>query len=336
MDAAQLPALAPDPLPTGAPTRDSLAPGPQPVDPQRFPVPFAKGHGTQNDFVLLYDPDGELDLTARRVATLCDRRTGLGGDGLIRVVRSSALPEGADLPETAVWFMDYRNGDGSPAQMCGNGIRVFLAYLERLGLVRLGEGDRLLVGTRAGVKTVRRDGDGYAADLGPWHVVGGQEAARDGFDARVEIAGADVPLVGLSVDVGNPHVVVAVPSVEGLRALDLWRAPLVHPEPPDGTNVEIVVPRHNAELGTGDLVMRVHERGVGETRSCGTGAVAAALAARVWGGPQAPDVWVVTVPGGRLTVRVPAGSVRRGDGVELAGPATIVATGVLEDWPDGR
>ena len=336
MDSAQLPALATDPSAPGADGPQVEAVDQSPGGPERVRVPFAKGHGTQNDFVLIYDPDGELDLTAREVATLCDRRTGIGGDGLIRVVRSHALPEGRDLPEPVTWFMDYRNGDGSSAQMCGNGIRVFVAYLERLGLVSLGEGDRLLVGTRAGVKTVRRDGDRYAADLGPWRVVGGPEAARDGFDARVEVTGADVPLVGLSIDVGNPHVVVAVPSVEGLRALDLRRAPLVHPEPADGTNVEIVVPRHNPAHDTGDLVMRVFERGVGETRSCGTGAVAAALAARVWGGPQAPDDWTVTVPGGRLTVRVPAGAGLSGDGVELSGPATIVATGVLDDWPPQR
>jgi diaminopimelate epimerase len=323
MDAAQRP----------APASDQQAAGPGAAGPQPFRVPFAKGHGTENDFVLLHDPDGELDLSAGRVAALCDRRAGVGGDGLIRVVRAKAVDEGRDLPDDT-WFMDYRNGDGSPAQMCGNGIRVFVAYLERLGLVGLADGDRLLVGTRAGVKAVRRDGDGYAADLGPWHVVGGEQAARDGYDVRFELAGADVPLAGLSVDVGNPHVVVAVPSVEQLRGLDLRRSPQVHPAPPDGTNVEVVVPQHNARLGTGELVMRVHERGVGETRSCGTGAVAAVLAARVWGGPQAPDVWTVTVPGGRLTVRVPAGSGTSGDGVELSGPARIVATGTLENCPD--
>jgi diaminopimelate epimerase len=296
-------------------------------------VPFAKGHGTENDFVLIFDPDGGLELTAAQVVTLCDRRAGIGGDGVILVVRSQALDDGRGLPEDAVWFMDYRNADGSTAQLCGNGIRVFAAYLDQLGLAGPGETEPLLVGTRAGVTSVRRTGDGYAADLGPWFVTGGEQAVRDGADSRVEVDGADVPLAGLSIDVGNPHVVVAVPSVDRLRALDLSRAPVVRPEPAQGANVEIVVPRHHTESGTGELVMRVHERGVGETRSCGTGAVAAVLAARVWGGPQAPDVWTVRVPGGRLGVRVPAGATSSGAGVELSGPARIVATGTLVGWP---
>src|SRR3954470_21672596 len=129
----------------------------------------AKGHGTENDFVLVLDADGARDVTPELVAALCDRRAGLGGDGVIRVVRTAAL----GLPGDAEWFMDYRNGDGSVAEMCGNGIRVFVAYLLREGLVTLADGDVLAVGTRAGTKHVRRDGDRLAADLGPWSVTGG-------------------------------------------------------------------------------------------------------------------------------------------------------------------
>jgi diaminopimelate epimerase len=317
-------------------------------------IRFAKGHGTQNDFVLVHDPDGELDLTPAQVAGLCDRRGGIGGDGMIRVVRSSAVPtaerEGIPGLGAADWFMDYRNADGSLAQMCGNGIRVFVHYLRQSGLVALADGESIQVDTRAGTKTVRRAGDLYSADLGPWFVVGGQEAAEAGFDATVHLRGDDIGLPGLRLDLGNPHVVVALPTLALLADADLSVAPRVQPRPGQGTNVEVVVPRHHGTADVGHLTMRVHERGVGETRSCGTGAAAAALAARVWGGSQAPDRWVVDVPGGRVDVTVnaaatpvdgsPDGGARAGasgqDGllggasVELCGPAVIVATGTFE------
>jgi diaminopimelate epimerase len=297
-------------------------------------VRFAKGHGTQNDFVLVPDAEGELELTPRQVALLCDRRAGIGGDGLIRAVRAAAMP-GAEVPPGAdecpavEWFMDYRNADGSLAEMCGNGLRVFVAYLEHLGYLRLGDGDVVAVGTRAGVKRVHRDGDLLAADLGPWRVVGGREAADAGHDTQVSVPGEPQHLPGLRIDVGNPHVVVAVPDTGRLAAADLTRPPAVDPVPGNGTNVELIVPLHDSAAALGHLAMRVHERGVGETRSCGTGAVAAALAARVWGGDAAPDVWRVDVPGGSLRVTAPAGDRLSGGSVELAGPATIVAAGHL-------
>jgi diaminopimelate epimerase len=291
------------------------------------PLRFVKGHGTQNDFVLVVDPDGTLDLPASLVATLCDRRAGIGGDGLIRVVRSAALPEGTAQDGQAEWFMDYRNADGSPAEMCGNGIRVFARYLTESGLVRLREGEEVAVGTRAGVKRVRRDGDGFAVDLGPWRIVGGDQAASAGADATVTLPGEHVGLPGLSVDVGNPHVVVALPDDARLAAADLTRPPAVHPVPPSGVNVELVVPEHETRA---HLRMRVHERGVGETRSCGTGAVAAVLAARVWAGERAPDAWDVDVPGGRVMVRAPHGQLIAGESVELSGPAVLIADGEVD------
>ncbi|HVH21524.1 MAG TPA: diaminopimelate epimerase, partial [Pseudonocardia sp.] len=95
---------------------------------------FSKGHGTENDFVLLPDPDGRLELTPGRVAALCDRRRGLGADGLLRVVRWAALGAGGPAPEPGVeWFMDYRNADGGVAEMCGNGVRVYARYLAERG-----------------------------------------------------------------------------------------------------------------------------------------------------------------------------------------------------------
>ncbi|MFF2623381.1 diaminopimelate epimerase [Oerskovia jenensis] len=311
--------------------------------PPRPTTRFAKGHGTRNDFVLIADLEGNRDLDAEQVRALADRRSGIGGDGVIRLVPTAYVPESAQVlaeDPDAIWFMDYRNADGSIAEMCGNGVRVFAAFAERLGLVDLdatdaGPGDDapegeaavprvLAVGTRAGVKYVRKEANGwYAVDMGPWFLPGGRTALDEGFDAAVAISGWDVPRPALSVDLGNPHTVLALPQEDELAAADLTQAPVVSPLPPHGTNVELVVPLGEEVSVDGTVVgrlrMRVHERGVGETESCGTGACAAALAVRAWGGPASPDVWLVDVPGG--TVRVTA---LEGGRVELAGPAEIV------------
>lgn len=290
-----------------------------------------KGHGTENDFVLLDDREGDLDLSPALVRALTDRRSGLGGDGVIRLVASAALAEGAHLAReepTATLFMDYRNADGSTAEMCGNGVRVVARFAEALGLW---DGtDELVLGTRAGVRRVRRTvdptGQGaawYAVDMGPWRLPGGQAAAAAGMDAQVQVAGLAVPRPALSIDVGNPHTVLAVADAVELAEADLTRAPQVEPVPPAGTNVELVEPLGERTLPDGSVVgrlqMRVHERGVGETRSCGTGACAAALAVRTWAGQAAPLTWWVDVPGGTVSVEV------RGDHVVLAGPAVLVA-----------
>lgn len=287
-----------------------------------------KGHGTRNDFVLLDDAAGDLDLTPVLVRALADRRAGIGGDGVIRLVRSEAAPDAAvALAEDAdaAWFMDYRNADGSVAEMCGNGVRVVAAFAERLGAWD-GVGE-LVLATRAGVRRVRRlaadevpDGElapWYEADMGVWALPGGDGAVDAGGDAQVAVAGLDVARPALSVDVGNPHTVVVLPDARALEAADLTRAPLVAPAPPHGTNTELVVPLGEGPDGAGRLRMRVHERGVGETESCGTGACAAALAVRTWAGTAGPDVWWVDVPGGTLRVRVV------GDRVLLAGPAEL-------------
>ncbi|MFC4556345.1 diaminopimelate epimerase [Georgenia faecalis] len=285
---------------------------------------LTKGHGTENDFLLLTDPDGALVLDAADVAGLCDRRAGIGADGLIRAVRSRALPEGVDVlaeDSTAEWFMDYRNADGSVAEMCGNGIRVFVAYLEREGLVE--PGAAVAVGTRSGVRRVWRTGEEYTVDMGPWRMPGGAAAIDQGYDVAVVVAGLAGARAGLRVDVPNPHTVVALPDVAELDAADLGPAVVVEPVPPAGTNVELVVPLGEEVLdgeAVGTVRMRVQERGVGETRSCGTGTCAAALAVRAWAGRGAPDAWRVLVPGGEVRVRVVDG-----DRVELTGPAVLVA-----------
>ncbi len=278
---------------------------------------FTKGHGTENDFVLVADLDGTRDVTAMQVRRLTDRRAGIGGDGVIRVVPTEMAAEQHVRSQSAQarWFMDYRNADGSAAEMCGNGTRVFAAYLRREGLETA---DEFVIATRAGVKVVHFEGDLIAVNLGDWRIVDAEGARENGFDAMVKVFGHD-PMPGLTLDLGNPHTVVALPDSADLAALDLTRAPEIHPAPTNGTNVEFVRP-----IGPGHIAMRVYERGVGETRSCGTGAAAAALATRWWADAEtATDQWRVDVPGGTLRVRA-----LPGQQVELAGPAVLVADGV--------
>jgi diaminopimelate epimerase len=281
-------------------------------------VTFTKGHGTGNDFVIVADPDGELALTDDQVAALCDRRFGIGADGILRVVRSVAIDEGASAAAAgAEWFMDYRNADGSKAEMCGNGIRVFAHYLAESGLAAIGA-DGIAIGTRAGVKAVTRSANGFEADLGAWIV--------DERAPTVRARGLSVARPGLGVDVGNPHVVVALPGEDELEALELTYKPVLEPDPVAGANVEFVVPADPlVQDGVGVIRMRVFERGVGETLSCGTGVAAAALAVRHWAGSAAPDDWRVDVPGGTLGVRmVPRGEELH---VVLSGPAVLVYSG---------
>jgi diaminopimelate epimerase len=270
---------------------------------------FAKGHGTENDFVILLDPDGSSGLTAGLTARLCDRRAGIGADGVLRAVRAAACgaagradagagPVGGGEPE---WFMDYRNADGSLAEMCGNGIRVFARYLVRHGLAA---GPEFTVATRSGPRRVRLGDDGgVTVDMGAVAVLGPGSAV---------IAGQAHP--GLRVSVGNPHLACLVDSP--LASFDLSRAPGLDPgQFPEGGNVELV-----QVTGPASVAMRVHERGSGETRSCGTGAVAAAAA--VAGGGD--GTWDVRVPGGDLKVTLETGR------AWLTGPAVIVAEGELD------
>lgn len=274
---------------------------------------FTKGHGTGNDFVLFADPDGEVDLTPAEVAAICDRHFGVGADGILRAVRSE---HDTDAPKGAEWFMDYRNADGSIAEMCGNGIRVFTAFLLEQGLIELPEDHSIPIGTRSGVHLVTRTADGFEAELGAWKL--------DGTEPLVRARELPVARPGLGIDVGNPHVVVALASDEELDGADLSYIPIVEPEPEHGANIEFVVPEDPLVAdGVGRIRMRVHERGSGETLSCGTGAAAAALAIRYYAGKDAPDHWRVEVPGGILGVRV------IGDQVLLSGPADLVFDGEL-------
>ncbi|MBB5122207.1 diaminopimelate epimerase [Streptomyces eurocidicus] len=284
-------------------------------------IAFLKGHGTENDFVIVPDPDGRIELSPAAVARLCDRRAGLGADGVLRVVRSAAHPEARAMADEAEWFMDYRNSDGTVAEMCGNGVRVFARYLRHAGLAE--EGD-LAVATRAGVRRAHiakeSSGGGITVSMGKALLPAGPVTVTVGTRSRP----------ALHVNMGNPHAVCFVEDLAD--AGDLYTAPAVAPEGayPDGTNVEFVVDR-----GPRHVAMRVHERGSGETRSCGTGACAVMVAAARRDGLDPavtglPVTYTVDLPGGRLEIaETPDGS------VEMTGPAVIVAEGVFDaSWLD--
>ncbi len=282
---------------------------------------FAKGHGTENDFVVLPDQAAALDLTPRAVAALCDRRRGLGADGVLRVTTAGAaqqagvldrLPEGVAAGD---WYMDYRNADGSVAQMCGNGVRVFAHYLLATGLERRRE---FVVGSLAGPRPVELHATGptfadVSVEMGKVNQLGTGEAVVGGRRVR-----------GLAIDVGNPHLacVDAGLTSEELAALDV-AAPVQYDSRqfPDGVNVEILTAAVD-----GAVTMRVHERGVGETRSCGTGTVAAAVAALAQQGAQTGALRV-RIPGGEVAVTV------TDTNSFLRGPSVLVGHGELaEEW----
>ncbi|MBB2890527.1 diaminopimelate epimerase [Flexivirga oryzae] len=281
-------------------------------------IGFAKGHGTKNDFVLVPALDGTPELGPDEVVFLADRRGGVGGDGVIRVVPVEHAPEEVRAGAgDAQWFMDYRNQDGSVGEMCGNGTRVFAKYLLEH---ELAGGDAFDIATRDGVKRMTVVENGFQVDLGVWRLAREQEAAGRGSDSVVQAVGMPDPLPALSIDMGNPHNVVALPPEFDLSTLDLTHPPRVDPVPEHGSNVEFV-----RAVGPGHIAMRVHERGVGETQSCGTGAAAAVVATWWWAGRPAGQLdWRVDVPGGRLGVRLD------GEHVLLSGPAEIVATGTVD------
>nr|WSZ98863.1 diaminopimelate epimerase [Streptomyces sp. NBC_00857] len=303
---------------------------------QTAPIAFLKGHGTENDFVIVPDPDNAIDLPARAVAVLCDRRAGIGGDGLLHVVRSAAHPEARAMADEAEWFMDYRNADGSIAEMCGNGVRVFARYLQRVGHAQAGD---LAVATRGGVKKIHLAKDTHLQGTHPKGAAPeGAEAEGTGAgDITVHMGRAALPDGGVTVtlggrswsarnvNMGNPHAVAFVEDLA--HAGDLYSEPPVSPASlyPDGVNVEFVVDR-----GPRHVAMRVHERGSGETRSCGTGACAVAVAAARRDGVDpavtgVPVTYTVDLPGGRLVI-----TERPDGGIEMTGPAVIVAEGHID------
>jgi diaminopimelate epimerase len=257
------------------------------------------GHGTENDFVIVFDPEDKKNISSKQTAAICNRQSGIGADGLIRITKRDGK-----------WFMDYRNSDGSLAEMCGNGIRVMARYLVDRGHHPAGIFSIL---TRDGAKflSVPEEGD-ISVNMGQVQIIDGEiTAANNGKLWN-----------GFNVSVGNPHAVVFVDSMDDVG--DLSDAPVVRPKDsyPEGVNVEFV-----EFLENGELKMRVHERGSGETRSCGTGTCAVALAATIKKGMRLPARWVIHPPGGRLVVEIDPHS-----NAVLIGPAVLIADHNLEPF----
>ena len=250
------------------------------------------GHGTENDFVILFDPDSQYSITPTQIAAICNRGSGIGADGFIRITK----PDGK-------WFMDYSNSDGSIAEMCGNGIRVMARYLVARG--HLPEGI-FAINTRAGIKHLRvpLEGD-ISVNMGQ---------VTDEME-EIEVTQNGKTWEGLNISVGNPHAVVFLENLEEVGSLET--APVVSPKSsyPEGVNVEFVQILTNNEAR-----MRVHERGSGETRSCGTGTCAVALAATLHTRGKLPSRWTIYPPGGRLIVDIDGHS-----NATLIGPAELIA-----------
>ena len=285
-----------------------------------------KAHATGNDFVVYADPDGEYEPTADEVRYLCDRHFGIGGDGLIRLAHPRAVSDLSDAQVAdckangAEWFMDYRNADGSLAEMCGNGTRAITLFAQRQGLADRPGGRPFRLGTRAGVKTLTSLGDMpglgkdvFQVEMGTW-----KRGELDGYE--VTIPGVEGSARGTFVDMGNPHVVAvledAFATLPTVEELDLAVKPVVAPEIESDQNVEFVrIDEQSEGDDAGEATMRVNERGCGETLSCGTGLCATAVTLRAKTGI---DHWTITVRGGTLRVDV------TDTDVKLTGSATIV------------
>ena len=285
-----------------------------------------KAHATGNDFVVYADPDGEYEPTADEVRYLCDRHFGIGGDGLIRLAHPQAVSDLSDAQVAdckangAEWFMDYRNADGSLAEMCGNGTRAITLFAQRQGLADRPGGRPFRLGTRAGVKTLTSLGDVpglgkdvFQVEMGAW-----KRGELDGYE--VTIPGVEGSARGTFVNMGNPHVVAvledAFATLPTVEELDLAVKPVVAPEIESDQNVEFVrIDEQSEGDDAGEATMRVNERGCGETLSCGTGLCATAVTLRAKTGI---DHWTITVRGGTLRVDV------TDTDVKLTGSATIV------------
>ncbi|MGC8908018.1 MAG: diaminopimelate epimerase [Desulfomonilaceae bacterium] len=278
-------------------------------------IQFQKMHGTLNDFVVFADMDNSVVLSETSVARLCDRRAGIGADGLI-VVRPSAV---------AHFFMDYYNADGSIAEMCGNGIRCLAKYVYDNGLLKEKEQH---IETRAGIKTVTVEvgEDGQAQSV----QVAMGVPIFDAPEIPVLVSIENEPVLNYPLEVrdrvfsssfvsmGNPHCVIYLD--EEIASLPSLYGPAIerHPLFPQKTNVEFV-----RVVSSGRLSMRVWERGSGETLSCGTGACAAAVIGMLQHVVKSPVA--VDLLGGTLQIQWNG----PGSSVLMSGPATLVYEGSI-------
>ena len=274
---------------------------------------FSKYHGIGNDFIMLADPEDRLELDGAVVRALCDRRFGIGGDGVIRVAPGR---EGEEL------FMDYVNSDGSVGEMCGNGIRCLAVFALEEGLTT---SRTLKVGTRAGLKVVDVHESGeVTVDMGaPAFAPADIPVTWEGPDAlhaRVDADGETYDIACVSI--GNPHAVMFVDDVASQPVTTLGPRIENHAMFPNKTNVEFV------HVASSDAIdMRVWERGSGETLACGTGACAVAVVCRVL--RDTNEAVDVRLPGGVLRVEW-TGSPEREAPVLLTGPATKAFEGEVD------
>jgi diaminopimelate epimerase len=273
---------------------------------------LTKHHGLGNDFLVLLDADGSQPVTRAQARALCDRRLGVGADGLIRATRpDGAAPAGPHPSAHAV--MELTNADGSAAEMSGNGIRCLAQALLAAGWA---PGPEVVIDTPAGRRTVTAHepvdtaAQEFSVDMGPARLVGEASEWAGGPFARA-----------LAVDTGNPHVVVELATdsvaaaerdVAGVSLVELGEQ--VNAKVPGGANVHLLAPDPAVANG---IVMRSYERGVGPTAACGTGACASAAAARAWG--LVDEVVSVRMPGGIAHVTL-------GESIVLRGPAAYIAT----------
>jgi diaminopimelate epimerase len=279
---------------------------------------LTKHHGLGNDFLVVLDPAGSHPLDAEVARTLCDRHTGMGADGILR-----ATPAAPDSPAHA--RMELRNADGSTAEMSGNGIRCFAQALVLGGWPHTVDAVEIPIDTDAGLRTVTVHDESRTGGL---HRVQHTMSVAMGV-ARVEgeapeWTGSAVARA-LLVDMGNPHLVL---DVSGAAEGDVDLVALgesANAKVSGGVNVHLLGP---APAVADAIEVRTYERGVGPTRACGTGACAAAVAARTWG-MAGPEVGVV-MPGGRAEVTLGA---HDGEPVVLRGPARYVAEIELGDSP---
>jgi len=274
---------------------------------------FAKYQGIGNDFVMLSDPDDQLELTPHMVRSLCDRRFGIGADGVIRVAPSSR----------AHFLMDYANSDGSPSEMCGNGIRCLAVFARGEGLTSETVID---VDTLAGVKSVTVEGERVRVDMGPPIFDPARIPATlenpgpDALRAKLELDGASLEAAVLSM--GNPHAVLFVDDVNSVPVATLGPRLERHAAFPNGANIGL------ATVDSANRIrLRVWERGSRETLACGTGACAAAVAARLLRGAEARVV--VGLRGGELEIEW-AGSTTDEQPVFMTGPAVEVFRGEID------
>ncbi len=282
---------------------------------------FSKYHGTGNDFVMIEDLDDERPLNPNRVAALCDRRFGVGADGVIRIVRGTGAAD---------FLMDYRNADGSLAEMCGNGVRCLGKLVYERGFTSKREID---VDTRSGLKHLSlhvSDGvvDDVTVGMGAPNftkaAIPMRGPAWETFQAEPFDIGGGTTMKATALSMGNPHLVLFVEDDPDRYHVAHIGPALEHHELfPERTNVEF------AQVLGDELKARVWERGSGETMACGTGACAVAVAANEAG--LVPPRTVVRFPGGRVTVE------RVADDVLLTGPAEKVFDGVVDPtWPAPR